>query len=238
MAKRFFQASISRILGETPTVRRFTLAVERGFEFRPGQWIDLKVPGVNNVGGFSITSTPQRLRDEGSVEIAVKQSRDPVAQFLHSHSLLGVKVQIRSGGECVYPDGDSDVGKSLLLIAGGIGITPLMSIFRHACELQSAPHVVLVHSARSEAELAFRKDIECLCAVKAHAQRGSATVSYVPLVTNKNPAKRMDEVLIERQLEPLGDEVVAYVCGPPGMISDVRKILSDRGVRVRYETWW
>lgn len=137
-------AVIAHIQQETPTVKRFTLEPVVGgaeppqLRFLPGQWVDLFIPGVHTVGGFSFTSTPRQLEKEGSFELAVKRSTHPPAAWLHNKARVGDCVSVHVGGSFRYLPGDEH--RPLLLVAGGIGITPLFSILKHVCELQDSRH--------------------------------------------------------------------------------------------------
>lgn len=66
-------------------MKRFTLrlADPAAFRFLPGQWVDFFVPGIQQVGGYSIISTPADLQQSGTFQLAVKRSRYPPAVWLH-----------------------------------------------------------------------------------------------------------------------------------------------------------
>lgn len=61
-------------------------------QFKPGQWVDFHAPGVPNIGGYSITSTPRQLRTSGTFDLAVKGSRHPCAQWVHTQAAPGDEV--------------------------------------------------------------------------------------------------------------------------------------------------
>ena len=68
----------------SPTVKGYRLKVlNREVTFKPGQWVDVTIPDIDTVGGFSMCSTPLALRTEGTLELAVKQSDHPPAQWMH-----------------------------------------------------------------------------------------------------------------------------------------------------------
>lgn len=62
------------------------------FSFNAGQWIDFWAPGFKEIGGFSVVSTPQQLRQEGTIDLGVKATRHPVAQWICSQAAAGDKV--------------------------------------------------------------------------------------------------------------------------------------------------
>ncbi|KAM3415923.1 hypothetical protein BST61_g9415 [Cercospora zeina] len=111
--------------------------------FRPGQWIDTFIPGLPKAGGFTITSTPAEARPNSIsppyIELAVQKSKNPPAQWLWrpQEEILGTQLAVRVGGSFTWPPGPypeaEEVGRieRLVLVAGGVGINPLISIFTH-----------------------------------------------------------------------------------------------------------
>ncbi|PRW59202.1 oxidoreductase NAD-binding domain-containing 1 [Chlorella sorokiniana] len=126
-------ARIAAISQETPTVKRFTLTPRGPLAFLPGQWVDFAVPGIAAVGGYSFTSTPRQLERCGTFDLAIRRSAHPVATWLHDKARAGDEVAVRIGGSFTYQPGDER--RPLLLLAGGVGINPLLSILQHCCEL-------------------------------------------------------------------------------------------------------
>jgi len=62
-------------------------------------------------------------------------------------------------GAFVYPGGED---RPLVLIAGGVGITPLMSMLRHAVDTEPTRPVSLFYSVKTEADVAFREELTFL----------------------------------------------------------------------------
>jgi ferredoxin-NADP reductase len=80
------RATVVDVWKESKTVKGLTLFIEDKdrFHFKPGQWVDVFIPGVSVVGGFSITSTPKRLKDSSTIQLAIKKSEDPPAAWVHN----------------------------------------------------------------------------------------------------------------------------------------------------------
>src|SRR5579871_5297216 len=130
--------TITAICQATPSVKLFTLATSGArLDFFAGQWVDCyaEIDGELAVAGYSLTSSPT-VRD--TVEIAVKQNADqPVTRFLHERARVGDQIFLEGGqGNCYFTAG---MAPALVLIGGGIGITPLISIARYVRD--AAPEV-------------------------------------------------------------------------------------------------
>ena len=236
-------ATIATVSRETPTVMSFALDLGgREIGFSAGQWVDLfvTIEGAEAVGGYSITSSPA---DQTSIRLAVKHdgSDHPVTNWLHDEARAGDAVEVSLGGDFIYTP---DEARSVVLIGGGIGMTPLMSIVRAVDELARLTRLNLVYSASSPDELLFRRELESIAA-RNDRIRCVFTVRSVFTVTRAVPETwggrtgRIDAELLRSEGIDLG--ALFFVCGPPAMIRDVAAMLAGLGVpksRVRYEQWW
>ncbi|XP_062615355.1 src substrate cortactin-like [Saccostrea cucullata] len=245
--------SIATVIGmrnESTTVKGLTLKVhERSLSFKAGQWVDTFLPGLEKVGGFSMSSSPGTLQREGTLDLAVKYSDHPPAKWIHEKCKVGTELQIRVGGD-VYFDPDPDKpSPDLLLIAGGIGINPIHSILCHVTDLleshwTNSPKLVsLLYSASSMDELIFHEDIKRLCV------KNPGILSYRSFIT-KDKSELSSEIQghricredIQSQVEKMkSHDLIVFICGPPPMIHDMENILESVGVprqRIQYEKWW
>lgn len=229
--------TIAAIRQGTPTVKVFTLATGGArLEFLAGQWVDCyaEIDDELAVAGYSLTSSPT-IRD--TVEIAVKQNPDqPVTRFLHERARVGDRLFLEGGqGDCYFTAG---MAASLVLIAGGIGITPLMSIARYVHDAAPAVRVTLVHSARSPDEHLFRAELERMAA-ESPRFRCVFVVSRPDAAGPTGRNGRIDRRLLR---EIASDRsALYYICGPGQMIDGVAALLRDLGVpdaQLRFERWW
>ncbi|EPS33652.1 hypothetical protein PDE_08614 [Penicillium oxalicum 114-2] len=153
------------------------------FSFLPGQWLDVHIPSISTAGGFTITSTPADaqvlpLPEDGEdadpspspssstfipgrepfVELAVQEApTNPPAAWLWrpKAEILGQPLNIRVGGSFVWPPTGVALKeiRNVVMIAGGVGINPLISILTHlnnqgTQELIAPLHVHLLYSSR------------------------------------------------------------------------------------------
>ena len=230
-------ATIATVSRETPTVMSFALDLGgREIGFSAGQWVDLfvTIDGAEAGGGYSITSSPA---EQTSIRLAVKHdgSDHPVTNWLHDDARVGDLVEVSLGGDFIYTP---DEARSIVVIGGGIGMTPLMSIVRAVDELARLTRLNLVYSASSPDELLFRRELESIAA-RNDRIRCVFTVTRAVPETWDGRTGRIDAELLRSEGIDLG--ALFFVCGPPAMIRDVAAMLAGLGVpksRVRYEQWW
>lgn len=229
-------ARVAAIIPATPSIRVLRLAIaDAGFRFLPGQWVDLsiEIDGATHTAGYSITSSPIR---QGEIELAIKASaRHPVARWVHEIAAVGDRVRISQGqGPFVYLPEMSD---NVVLIGGGVGVTPLLSIFRHIRDARLPTRAHLLYSVSDSREILFRDEL-------GEAVRTHDNLHVGITVTQPDPAwhgltGRIDPVKLHALDVP--DDTLYYLCGPKGMVEDMSTLLHDLGVpmnRIIFEKWW
>ena len=132
-------ATVAEVRQETSAVKLVRLRVptkriEGGdFTFRPGQWVDFYAPGVDKPGGYSIASSPSTLVRDGTFDVAAKQSRtNGTSHWIHDRAKAGDEVRVKVGGKFFMSDEDAE--SPLLMVAGGIGISPLCAMLETLLE--------------------------------------------------------------------------------------------------------
>ena len=228
-------ATIVEIRQVSPTTRALRLVTGgNSLSFSPGQWVDFyaDLDGEVAVAGYSITSPPSQT---SSFELAVKLvGENPVTHYVHERVKVGDVVEVAVGGEFLYT---ADMGGPLVLVAGGIGITPLISIVRYVDESVPGVRLTLLYSAKTPDELLFREELEAIA-------RGNSNVSChfsVTLPEGTDWAGRTGR--IDREMaEAAGVEAgsLFFICGPPPMIADMVRLATSLGAhpsRIRYEGW-
>ena len=228
-------ATIVEISQASPTTKALRLDTgDNRLSFWPGQWVDFyaDVGGETAVAGYSITSSPSLA---GGFELAVKLvGENPVTHYVHQQARVGDLVEVEVGGDFLYR---SDMGGPLVLVAGGIGITPLMSIVRYVDESADSAPLTLLYSAKTPDELLFRGELEDIA-------RGNPNVSCHFTVTQPGGADWAGRVgRIDREMaKAAGVEAgtLFFICGPPPMIADMVRMATSLGAHpshIRYEGW-
>ncbi|MDO9468108.1 MAG: FAD-dependent oxidoreductase [Thiobacillus sp.] len=231
-----FDANVTAITAATPSIRALRLAIpDPAFRFLPGQWVDLsiEIDGATHTAGYSITTSPMH---PGEIELAIKAStHHPVARWAHQHAAVGDRVRVSQGqGPFVYLPEMSD---NVVLIGGGVGITPLVSIFRHVRDAGLPTQAHLVYSVSDSREILFRDELDA--AVHSHDNLHLSITVTQPDPRWHGLTGRIDPVKLHALDVP--DDTLYYLCGPKGMVEDMSTLLHDLGVpmnRIIFEKWW
>jgi ferredoxin-NADP reductase len=229
----FVQAVVLAVIDETDSIRTFRLARPPGFHFEPGQFLMVKVDvsGKSIARCYSISSPPGA---SGYLEVSVKR-QGVVSSALHGSVRAGDSLLIHPPlGRFTMP---ADGALNLALVAGGIGITPLISMLRHVVATQPARRVTLLYSVRERRNAAFLAELEWL--TQRHPQFRLAMTVTAGDEFDGCHRGRMDEAFIRSSVPALKDAVF-LICGPLPMIDAVRGTLAALGVaaeRVRWEAF-
>ncbi|KAL3044044.1 hypothetical protein OYC64_003804 [Pagothenia borchgrevinki] len=250
-----YPAEVRGIINESETVKRLRIAVPPDFSFKAGQWVDLFIPGVEKVGGFSMCSGPGLLQREGIVELAIKYAKHPPAHWVHTMCTVGSQVAMRVGGDFFFDPSPSDPSVDLLLVAGGVGINPLYSILLHTSDLLHRNQASggrdlnigsahLCYSAKNTQELLFKSSIIAAClefpdklSCDLHVTQQITDVdSHLQPFINRG---RITEEELRSHVDL--QRTLCFLCGPPPMIETLSKTLLDFGLpkdRILFEKWW
>jgi cytochrome-b5 reductase len=166
-------------------------------------------------------------RDLGRLELLIRLYPDGhLAQYLKKLQ-PGDKVEIRGPkGAMRYRKGMS---KSLGMVGGGTGITPLFQIIRAICEDKTDDtKISLVYANRSEADIMLRKRLDSF----AEASNGQFEVYYI---VDKAPegwqygTGRIDKEVLQKKMPAVSDDNKVLLCGPPGLVNATKNNLTELG---------
>jgi len=232
--ERFVQVPVLATFDETDDMRTFRLARPEGFAFEAGQFVTVRVrvDGKDCVRCYSISSAPDV---RGYFEITVKR-QGVVSNALHATARPGAQLFVRRpNGRFVYPSGDD---RPIVLLAGGVGVTPLMSMLRHAVQTEPARPITLLYSAHTARGFAFEDELASI-ALRHPQARVIFTATRDPAPPAPVRAGRIDEAAL-RSAVPDVEHSVAFICGPAPMIAGMKALLTAVGVppaQVRHEVF-
>jgi len=222
----------------THDVRTFHLATpdSRALVFQPGQYVTVtaEVDGAGVSRCYSITSPATA---GSGLSITVKRvPGGPVSNWLHENLVPGGQVQV-SGPFGSFGSGRVP-GRPELHLTAGSGLTPLMCMARTLVESRDVADVVLVHHARTPADIIFRSELERL-----HYLHPGIRVVVVCEEEGDEDWRghwgRISRELLEVVVPDLVTRDV-LVCGPPRYMQTARDIVLDLGAdptRVHEESY-
>lgn len=218
---------VADIIEETWDTKTFRLVGHSAtlFSYKPGQFVTLTV----NVDGqpvqrsYSISSSPSRPH---TLELTIKRVPGGlVSNWMNDRVALGDELKVRGPAgkfSCFdYPS------RKMLCIAGGSGITPIMSMLRWIVDTAADVDVVLLYSGRSPADFIFRKELETISA-RHNGLRVVFTVtsSWTGTESWTGLTGRCNQRMIELVAPEVHDRHV-FLCGPKPF-SDAVKVELDR----------
>jgi ferredoxin-NADP reductase len=221
--------TVTAIVPRTPRIKSLFFAWPEPMSFVPGQHMDVRLTapdGYEAQRSYSIASAPEHT---GHLELAVERlEKGEVSTFLHDEVRVGDEIELRGpiGGHFVWSVHD---GGPLLLIGGGSGVVPLISMIRHHAAQSSTHPVTLIASARTTAYLLFLDELRSL-----HAEARAFTL--IATVTREMPAHpdlragRIDPALLARVLRERGRPNRTFVCGSNAFVESVTQLLLDQKV--------
>ena len=216
-------ASIERQTGDTVTLK-FPLSGSQRLRAKPGQFLtfDWVVDGKRLPRSYSISSSPLRT---DYVEVTVKQ-QGAVSSFLNRDAKVGLKVEAHGPfGQFYFDEGQH---RSIVLFAGGSGITPMMAMLRYIEETAADTEIAMFYAVRTENDVIFREEIDRL---KTRLPRFHCTmIASSPGPDWTGPRGRVNRALIEEHLGEIGQRTF-FLCGPAGFMAGVKEILMSLGVR-------
>ena len=229
--------TVEAVSSETYRARTLRVAVPEWRPFRPGQHVDVRLTapdGYQAQRSYSIASAPETV---GVVDLTVELVDDgEVSPWFFEVAEPGDSFELRGpiGGPFTWT---VDEGGPVLLVAGGSGVAPLMSMLRHRRAHADTVPALLLYSSRSLEDVIYRDELDGLAGADEEAQ-------VVHTLTRARPAgwdgfaRRVDRAMLDELLERLGEPRHAFVCGPTPFVENVAIALVASGVgvgRVRTE---
>ncbi len=211
-------------------MKSFRVTVPQFRSFRPGQHVDIRLTapdGYQAQRSYSIASTEA---GSGTLELTVELLEDgEVSPYFHDVVREGDQFELRGpiGGPFTWT---ADRGGPSLLVGGGSGVVPLMSMLRHRAMAMGQPvRAALLYSARSINEVIYREELERMVAEDASFDL------FMTLTRSQPPdwadfSRRVDEPMLQELVERLGRPAHSYVCGPTSFVETVATLLVDSGI--------
>jgi ferredoxin-NADP reductase len=193
----------------------------------PGQHVDVRLTaedGYQAQRSYSIASASHPT----SIELAVERLDDgEVSTYLTDVLVPGDQLELRGpiGGYFTWMPSD---GGPVLLVAGGSGVAPLMSIIRQRFLEDSNVPMRLLYSSRAWDEVIYRDELTELAA-------RDDGFELAQTLTRRQPpgwtgyARRIDREMLQEVAYPIEQTPLAYVCGPTALVESAANLLVELG---------
>jgi ferredoxin-NADP reductase len=217
-------AQIEQQTHDTRTLR-FQVPQERRLAAKPGQFLTFQwtIDGQRVTRSYTISSSPTHAN---YVEITPKRIENGcVSVFLNERAKPGLRVEASGPYGRFYFD--ETLHKSIVLVAAGSGITPMISMLRYIDDLKLSTPVTLLYCVRTAADIIFQNEF---------ARLGSSLTNFNyevclsrPDPTWKGPSGRLTREFVSQHVIDL-DSPTFFLCGPKGFMDNARQVLSRLGV--------
>lgn len=201
------------------TAIELKITADEDIAFLPGQYVNILVPGTEESRAYSFSSTP------GSRELSFLIRNVPgglMSSWLVGKAKTGDKVTLAGPMGIFYL---RPVGRPLLMLAGGTGLAPFLSMLEHLKASGSSQPVHLIYGVTNN---------EDLVSVKALEDYAAAIDNFTFKTVVANPEsghERTGYVTNHMEDAPLNDgDVDVYLCGPPPMVDAVLGFFRDESI--------
>jgi propane monooxygenase reductase component len=222
-------ARVASVLPVTHDLRHLVLDLVEPSRLRyfPGQYVDITHPGSGLTRSFSMAHTP--TGNPGRLEFVIKVYPDGRFSALLDRLSTGDKLDL-VGPYGVFTLREGSDAR-LVLVGGGAGMAPLLSLLRALAERQSTRDIVFYYGARGTRDLCFAAELADLAGQLPRFR-------YVPALSEPSEQDGWsgETGMITEVLKSNEDSLTdahAYVCGPPPMVEAAMAVLEGLGVEQR-----
>jgi ferredoxin-NADP reductase len=217
-----YETTVREVIARTQNVTSFRFPRPAALDYKPGQFlfITLKHDGKEMSKHFSFSSSPSE-----------KEHIEFTKKFTDSEFSAALK-QLQPGdwarldapyGNFTFEGEHDRIG----LLAGGIGITPLVSICKYCTDVHLKTQITLLYGNRTESDIAFRKELEMMQEQNPYLK----VVFVVNEATSdwKGAVGLINVEMVKREIPDYG-KTMFYTCGPPPMVEVMERLVDSLGL--------
>jgi len=220
--QEYTPARVERVLSETRDTKTLVLKPARRWSgFRAGQHVNIcvEVDGIRRNRTFSLSSSPLLWQEQGRVTLTIKRLPGGlVTNWLHDHLQTGAVIGL---GEAFGDFQIPEPAQPVLFIAGGSGITPVLSQLETMAALDYRAPVTLLYFVRTRDDVIAREKLLAL-----EARYSALTLNIIATNESKVPRYLRDQDL---DAVPGIKARQVYLCGPKGLMDLAQNLLYERG---------
>jgi glycine betaine catabolism B len=217
-----FETAITEIISRTPDTSSFRFPRPSGVDYKPGQYMIVTIKSADKelMHPFSLSSSPT---EREFIEFTKKFTANEYSTLLKAiNNGDWARIDGPYGKftcECEY--------EKILFLAGGIGITPFISIIKYCTDNQLSTSIALFYGSLNENGIVFRKELDDL-----ELKNPNLRVIHVLTQSNPNWTGKTGFVtadLVSQEVPDFKDRVF-YACGPPVMVAAMQKVVDALGL--------
>jgi ferredoxin-NADP reductase len=219
------RAKVVKVIRSTPRSVTVTLRPNGNWSgFRAGQHTQLtvEIDGVGHTRCYSMAN--EATARHGLIELCITaHPQGRISQHLRAVATRGMVVRLTAAqGDFTLPEREPE---HLLLISGGSGITPVISMLRTRCALGWTKPVTFLHYALTESDMLYRSELEAMA-------RNAPNVRLVRVFTDQPGCGDLDGFLTSAHLDAATAqwaEAETFVCGPAPLMESARTLFEQAG---------
>ncbi len=217
-----FETQCVQVIPRARDIFSYRFPRPEALNYQPGQYmlVTIEADGKELTHPFSLSSSPT---EEDFVEFTKKLTDSDYSKALRLFK-PGSGAQIDAPYGTFTFQGEH---QKIVLLAGGIGITPLRSMCKYSADKRLNSSIILLYGCRTEDEIAFKAEFE-----EVQNQNQNFKVVFILSEPNsqwKGPVGFISADFVMRQV-PDYSERFFYACGPPGMVNAMEKVMTNMGL--------
>lgn len=224
------KAKVINVIKETPDTKTIRFKLDSSFLFKPGQFVLLNADVLENgqkkfvKRAYSISSSPI-IKDQIDLTVKIYPEKGLVSKRLYN---MEVGEEIEMTGPHGFFLLDENIHKNIVLIAGGVGITPFISMLRYIKDKKlNDINVTLIYSSKTPEDIIFGKELL--------EEKYPENIKVHLTITRYNGNNwsgltgRINEEMIKKVISEI-KKPFYYICGPTIMVEETAKLLKLMGV--------
>ncbi|MBS0317221.1 MAG: 2Fe-2S iron-sulfur cluster binding domain-containing protein [Proteobacteria bacterium] len=209
-----FHTRVARIERLTPTIKAIFLALDQPIDFQAGQYVQLKIPGVEGDRPFSIANSPAQVAASGEIEINVRRVEGGAGTgYLHDVLKVGDALHVSGPYGRFFVRQSADL--PMVFMAGGSGLSSPRSMILDLLDTSCRQPITLVYGQRTKAELYYDAEFRALAARHPN-------FTYLPALSEASGESDVARGFVHEAAKAHFQSGFAghkaYLCGPPPMI--------------------
>jgi ferredoxin-NADP reductase len=225
--KKLCKLRVARIIQETEDVKTFRLVACHGggipFSYLPGQFLTFTLPVAEKPikRSYTISSSPTQGY---FCEVTVKrEDKGAGSRYLHDQVKVGDTLEVKApSGKFVFSGKESD---DIVLISGGVGITPMMSIARALTDMAWPGEIHFVAACRDPEHFIFESELKRL-QEQFDNLHVHVAMSRIKKDVNGYTSGRLNRELLAEWVPDIASKRI-HICGAPAMMAATKAMLAE-----------